>query len=227
MLLSWGDVFQLYFTLGCKPSSVSSPPAEPRRPRCRHNVGRSPAFPVGSGICLTKQSFQTEPKAFAASVTCPRFVHVSSGHAAKLLLKDGEDVPHRGGERLRIQHPNGTAALPRRDLGQRFLRESDDSTIFCTGNIHTFNIHTFNTNKSSFHQRSHLVEVPHGERQSSTWRIVCLPLPVNVAGHVQVYSKLNIFLWEKQKPPWFSAFNSLDFTSFILRRSKPLELDHS
>ena len=43
-----------YFTLGCTPASVSSPPVEPQRPRCRHNVERSLVFQVASGNWWTK-----------------------------------------------------------------------------------------------------------------------------------------------------------------------------
>lgn len=38
-------------------------------------------------------------------------LHVGSRHAAELLLKDGEHVPHSGGESLGVQHADGAATL--------------------------------------------------------------------------------------------------------------------
>lgn len=42
----------LFLTLGCTPSNVSSPPAEPQKPQCRRNVEQSLVFQVVSGIWL-------------------------------------------------------------------------------------------------------------------------------------------------------------------------------
>lgn len=40
-----------------------------------------------------------------------RYSHVCSCHAAKVLLEDGQNVPHRGGESLRVEQAEGAAAL--------------------------------------------------------------------------------------------------------------------
>ena len=37
--------------------------------------------------------------------------HVGPGHAAKLFLEDGEEVPYCGGEGLGVQHAQGAATL--------------------------------------------------------------------------------------------------------------------
>lgn len=44
----------LCITLGCTPSSVSSLPAGPQMPQCRHNVEQSLGFQVVSGIWLKR-----------------------------------------------------------------------------------------------------------------------------------------------------------------------------
>lgn len=38
-------------------------------------------------------------------------IHVCARHTTKLLLKNGEHLPHSGGKRLRIEHPERAAAL--------------------------------------------------------------------------------------------------------------------
>lgn len=46
-----------------------------------------------------------------STTTVPSCLHVGSCHAAELLLKDGEHVPHSGGESLGVQHTDGAATL--------------------------------------------------------------------------------------------------------------------
>lgn len=67
---------------------------------------------MASGICGQEDSFITRTNwTDTGSCSESRFLHVGSSHAAKVLLKNGQNVPHGGGERLRIQHPQRTAAL--------------------------------------------------------------------------------------------------------------------
>lgn len=104
-----------FFTLGCTLASVSSPPAEPQRLQCHHNVEQILVCQVVSGIWLKKRHTQIKTKTNGVfpNVTdfCPKYLHIGSRHAAKLLLEDGQHVPHRGGESLRIQHAEGAATL--------------------------------------------------------------------------------------------------------------------
>lgn len=51
---------------------------------------------------------QKKARMTTAALGC---LHVGSCHAAKLLLKDGEHVPHSGGESLGVQHADGAATL--------------------------------------------------------------------------------------------------------------------
>lgn len=41
--------------------------------------------------------------------------HVCSCHAAEVLLEDGQNIPHRGGESLRVEQAEGAATLRTRD----------------------------------------------------------------------------------------------------------------
>lgn len=104
-----------YLTLGCTLSSVSSPPAGPQTPQCRHNVEQSLVFQVVSGIWLkgkhTFPSSYSESKEGFQGNFCSRYLHVGSCHAAKLLLKNGQHAPQCGGESLWIQHADGAAPL--------------------------------------------------------------------------------------------------------------------
>lgn len=49
----------------------------------------------------------------------PKYSHVSSCHAAKLLLEDGQHIPHCGGESLWVQHAEGAAVLEEGDTTMR------------------------------------------------------------------------------------------------------------
>lgn len=105
---------KLHFTLGCTLSSVSSPPAEPQTPQCHRNVEQSPASQLVSGIWLKKRHImRNEEDSPQRRDVRPSYLHVSSCHAAKVLLEDGQYAPHCGGESLRIQHAEGAATLGR------------------------------------------------------------------------------------------------------------------
>lgn len=58
-----------------------------------------------------EHTFNTKAKLLTVMNTNVKNLHIGSCHAAKLLLKNGEHVPHGGGESLGIQQSNGAATL--------------------------------------------------------------------------------------------------------------------
>lgn len=57
-----------------------------------------------------KLAFSSQKKTMKTT-TFLSCLHVGSCHAAKVLLKNREDIPHSGGESLGVQHANGAATL--------------------------------------------------------------------------------------------------------------------
>lgn len=75
-------------------------------------------FRVVSGIWLKESTHLTVTDSIRKDFqdNNPKYLHVGSCHAAKLLLKDGQNVPHCGGESLGIQHAEGAATLGNGDM---------------------------------------------------------------------------------------------------------------
>lgn len=64
---------------------------------------------------------ESRPESLESSQVFPlEHLHIGSSHAAELLLKDGQHVPHGGGESLGIQHSKGAATLEKQRY--RFVR---------------------------------------------------------------------------------------------------------
>lgn len=75
--------------------------------------------------------------------------HVGTGHAAELLLQDGEEAPDRRGEGLGVQHAQGAATLGERSKQTTWVnRQAEMAIRMPIELIHPFNSSVASTSES-------------------------------------------------------------------------------